>query len=118
MNAQYTSLERRRHLLLAVALLAGLFLITLALPPSEVVHLDGTREVFERKAAVANMLRATLISIPVLSLLLAFGVAALPYKNLPYRQKYGRAWLMTLLTIYGIMTALGTLKLIRIWLGL
>ena len=98
-------------------LLVAVFVIFVAIPPTTVTHLDGTREILSRWQKVRTAAITLLVSLPVLAAALGALVALIPRHGLPYRKKYVRSWLLTLIALYGAFGALGAIKLLRIYAG-
>jgi hypothetical protein len=99
-NAGFGSRQRNRLLILIVVLLLIDLVLTELTDTGEARHLTGE---LATASEIKNANRLSLLAgIPMISLFLALIVAVMPYKNLVYSRKYFRAFLITLLTMYGL----------------
>ena len=93
------SSQARNKLIIFIGLACLLnLLITLAVEPAPARHLDGSM------ASREEVLRAALLTLfftfTLVGAILGLVVAAFPFKGLPYRKRYFRAFLLSLLSLH------------------
>ncbi len=98
---------------IALALIVLDLAIFASMPPSEVTHLDGTRELLSRGGAVRAAAVTLLVSIPIFTAVLCALAALFPFRGLPYGSKYARIFMPVLVGLYAVVTVVGLLSLLH-----
>jgi hypothetical protein len=96
----FTPVERNKLIIfIGIVCLLNL-VIAVSVEPAPARHLDGSMASKEevRSAAVMTLL----VTFTLLGALLGFLVAAIPFRGLRYKQRYLRAFLLSLLFLHGL----------------